>query len=164
MCCWMTHTKQHIFKFPLLGLFTLSTRTLQSSSKAKIIVGAILDKYQYNLRSKTDVYFVGANGQNLIASEKRFINLKYVLDSWIVSVSIDVSNLFGFLISFISFVDWFSRWNEEVYRFWGPKCCIRTCLMLLNDRHCNICFSFGLFAIVDNVLRLKIKNEDRSAR
>ncbi|EPZ36494.1 hypothetical protein O9G_005506, partial [Rozella allomycis CSF55] len=44
---------------------------LQSSSETKIIVGGILARYQYDLRSKTDPHFFGINGKNLIASEAK---------------------------------------------------------------------------------------------
>ena len=45
---------------------------IDSKSKTKIIVGGILVRYQYDLRSKTDPHFASvANGINLIASEAK---------------------------------------------------------------------------------------------
>lgn len=42
---------------------------LDTSSETKIIVGGILARYQYDLRSKTDPHFLITSGMNLIASE-----------------------------------------------------------------------------------------------
>ena len=44
---------------------------LISSSETKIIVGGILARYQYDLRSKTDPHFLNISGLNLIASEAK---------------------------------------------------------------------------------------------
>jgi hypothetical protein len=44
---------------------------LISSSETKIIVGGILARYQYDLRSKTDPHFLNTSGLNLIASEAK---------------------------------------------------------------------------------------------
>ncbi|KAH6584277.1 hypothetical protein BASA61_007555 [Batrachochytrium salamandrivorans] len=40
-----------------------------AGSETKIIVGGILARYQYDLRSKTDPHFLDTEGRNLIASE-----------------------------------------------------------------------------------------------
>ena len=42
---------------------------IRSKSETKIIVGGILARYQYDLRSKTDPHFLSSSGINLIASE-----------------------------------------------------------------------------------------------
>lgn len=44
---------------------------LDTSSETKIIVGGILARYQYDLRSKTDPHFLNTGGLNLIASEAK---------------------------------------------------------------------------------------------
>jgi hypothetical protein len=44
---------------------------LDTSSETKIIVGGILARYQYDLRSKTDPHFLNTSGLNLIASEAK---------------------------------------------------------------------------------------------
>jgi hypothetical protein len=44
---------------------------LVSGSETKIIVGGILARYQYDLRSKTDPHFLNTSGLNLIASEAK---------------------------------------------------------------------------------------------
>jgi hypothetical protein len=44
---------------------------LISSSETKIIVGGILSRYQYDLRSKTDPHFLNTSEKNLIASEAK---------------------------------------------------------------------------------------------
>lgn len=44
---------------------------LDTSSETKIIVGGILARYQYDLRSKTDSHFLNTGGLNLIASEAK---------------------------------------------------------------------------------------------
>ena len=44
---------------------------LDTSSETKIIVGGILARYQYDLRSKTDPHFLDINGVHLIASEAK---------------------------------------------------------------------------------------------
>ena len=44
---------------------------LVSDSETKIIVGGILARYQYDLRSKTDPHFLNTSGLNLIASEAK---------------------------------------------------------------------------------------------
>ena len=43
--------------------------TLDCSSETKIIVGGILARYEYDIRSKCDPHFLNENGQHLIASE-----------------------------------------------------------------------------------------------
>ena len=42
---------------------------LVSSSETKIIVGGILARYEYDIRSKTDPHFLNADGVHLIATE-----------------------------------------------------------------------------------------------
>jgi hypothetical protein len=44
---------------------------LVSSSETKIIVGGILARYEYDLRSKTDPHFLNISGLNMIASEAK---------------------------------------------------------------------------------------------
>jgi hypothetical protein len=44
---------------------------IRPKSETKIIVGGILAKYQYDLRSKTDPHFLSVSGMNLIASEAK---------------------------------------------------------------------------------------------
>ena len=44
---------------------------LISKSETKIIVGGILARYQYDLRSRTDPHFLNTSGLNLIASEAK---------------------------------------------------------------------------------------------
>ena len=44
---------------------------LISSSETKVIVGGILARYQYDLRSNTDPHFLNTSGLNLIASEAK---------------------------------------------------------------------------------------------
>jgi hypothetical protein len=44
---------------------------LDTSSKTKIIVGGIIARYQFDLRSKTDPHFLNTSGMNLIASEAK---------------------------------------------------------------------------------------------
>lgn len=44
---------------------------LDTNSETKIIVGGILSRYQYDLRSKTDPHFLNTGGLNLIASEAK---------------------------------------------------------------------------------------------
>ncbi|KAJ8331773.1 hypothetical protein QVD99_002020 [Batrachochytrium dendrobatidis] len=44
---------------------------IRPSSETKIIVGGILARYQYDLRSKTDPHFLNTSGLNLIASEAK---------------------------------------------------------------------------------------------
>ena len=44
---------------------------IRKASETKIIVGGILAKYQYDLRSKTDPHFLSVSGMNLIASEAK---------------------------------------------------------------------------------------------
>ena len=44
---------------------------IRSKSETKIIVGGILARYQYDLRSKTDPHFLNTRGLNLIASEAK---------------------------------------------------------------------------------------------
>jgi hypothetical protein len=44
---------------------------LDTSSETKIIVGGILARYQFDLRSKTDPHFLNTSGLNLIASEAK---------------------------------------------------------------------------------------------
>jgi hypothetical protein len=57
------------------GLVAAIARSLgidsDSESETKIIVGGILARYQYNLRSKTGTHFLSTGGLNLIASEVR---------------------------------------------------------------------------------------------
>jgi hypothetical protein len=44
---------------------------IRPKSETKIIVGGILARYQYDLRSKTDPHFLSTSGLNLIASEAK---------------------------------------------------------------------------------------------
>ncbi|KAH6566039.1 hypothetical protein BASA50_005239 [Batrachochytrium salamandrivorans] len=44
---------------------------IDPKSETKIIVGGILARYQYDLRSKTDPHFLDTEGRNLIASEAK---------------------------------------------------------------------------------------------
>jgi len=44
---------------------------LDTSAETKIIVGGILARYQYDLRSKTEPHFLNTSGLNLIASEAK---------------------------------------------------------------------------------------------
>jgi len=44
---------------------------IRPKSETKIIVGGILARYQYDLRSKTDPHFLNTSGLNLIASEAK---------------------------------------------------------------------------------------------
>ena len=50
--------------------FSLGIR-IRPKSETKIIVGGILARYQYDLRSKTDPHFLNTSGLNLIASEAK---------------------------------------------------------------------------------------------
>ncbi|KAJ2993465.1 hypothetical protein HDV02_002408 [Globomyces sp. JEL0801] len=45
--------------------------SIRPKSETKIIVGGMLARYQYDLRSKTDPHFVNSSGLNLIASEAK---------------------------------------------------------------------------------------------
>jgi hypothetical protein len=58
-----------------IGLVSTIARSLRvrirPKSETKIIVGGILARYQYDLRSKTDPHFLGTSGLNLIASEAK---------------------------------------------------------------------------------------------
>jgi hypothetical protein len=55
------------------GLVSAIARSLdlriRPSSETKVIVGGILARYQYDVRSKTDPHFLNINGLHLIASE-----------------------------------------------------------------------------------------------
>ena len=57
------------------GLVVAIARSLlvriRKRSETKIIVGGILARYQYDLRSKTDPHFLNTSGLNLIASEAK---------------------------------------------------------------------------------------------
>eukprot|EP00842_Homolaphlyctis_polyrhiza_P006826 jgi/Hompol1/732/HPOL_000926-RA len=44
---------------------------IRADSETKIIVGGILARYQYDIRSKTDPHFLNISGRNLIASEAK---------------------------------------------------------------------------------------------
>ncbi|KAI9339391.1 hypothetical protein BDR26DRAFT_862349 [Obelidium mucronatum] len=44
---------------------------IRPDSETKIIVGGILARYQYDIRSKTDPHFLNVSGKNLIASEAK---------------------------------------------------------------------------------------------
>jgi hypothetical protein len=58
-----------------IGLVEAIARSLDvdlvSSSETKIIVGGILARYQYDLRSNSDPHFLDTNGVHLIASEAK---------------------------------------------------------------------------------------------
>ena len=56
----------------LVGVIASRLRIrIRPKSETKIIVGGILARYQYDLRSKTDPHFINTSGLNLIASEAK---------------------------------------------------------------------------------------------
>jgi hypothetical protein len=56
----------------LVGVIARSLRVrIRSKSETKVIVGGMLARYQYDLRSKTDPHFLNTSGLNLIASEAK---------------------------------------------------------------------------------------------
>ena len=58
--------------FCIVSSIALLLRILiRSRSETKIIVGGMLARYQYDLRSKTDPHFLNSDGLNLIASEAK---------------------------------------------------------------------------------------------
>jgi hypothetical protein len=70
------NTPESDIQFAFSGLVVVIARGLSilvsPKSETKIIVGGILARYQYDLRSKTDPHFISAsNGINLIASEAK---------------------------------------------------------------------------------------------
>ncbi len=70
------NTSESDIQSAFIGLVEIIARGLPvpviPKSETKIIVGGILARYQYDLRSKTDPHFISAsNGINLIASEAK---------------------------------------------------------------------------------------------
>lgn len=55
---------------------------IRPKSETKIIVGGILARYQYDLRSKTDPHFLSTSGRNLIASEAKTHRTFAAGDMW----------------------------------------------------------------------------------
>jgi hypothetical protein len=63
---------QSVFIGLVEAIATKLSIRIDPKSETKIIVGGILARYQYDLRSKTDPHFISAsNGINLIASEAK---------------------------------------------------------------------------------------------
>ncbi|KAI8912474.1 hypothetical protein EDD86DRAFT_263139 [Gorgonomyces haynaldii] len=55
---------------------------IRPRSETKIIVGGILARHQYDLRSKTDPHFLNTSGQNLIGSEAKTHLTLRPSDTW----------------------------------------------------------------------------------